>query len=125
MKIFLVTLFLAFSSLVYCQVYSGTYTNSVGQELVISDVNDDSFSFTVTWGEDDEWGCIFDADGTAKFEHKAYAYFGDDAEWPEVGFTINSDGAILLEPSSEWVGMDCARYGETSFEKFTLFTMEE
>ena len=65
MKKIITILFVAFTSLVFAQNYNGTYTNSAGQKLVISDYGEGAFQFTVTWGENDEWGCLFDADGTA------------------------------------------------------------
>ena len=40
-------------------IKNGNYSNQVGQNLIIKNLSDSSFDFNITWGENDEWGCIF------------------------------------------------------------------
>jgi hypothetical protein len=52
---------------------SGTYQNAKGQTILVKNVGDESFDFSVTWGVNDEWGCLFQEEGTALFKNSSEA----------------------------------------------------
>jgi len=105
-------------------INNGTYTNDAGQNLIIENLTDSSFDFTVTWGENDEWGCLFSEEGTALLTSDTFAYFGYDDQWPDIEFNIKKD-AIQINGGLEYIGMDCAKYGSSWTDDYTLFYVTE
>ncbi|MFM7234493.1 MAG: hypothetical protein ACKOZM_07870 [Flavobacteriales bacterium] len=123
MKNLLYTLIIlvAFNMASSAQTLNGTYVNGAGQKLIITNhVEGKTFTFAVKWGVKDEWGCIFEESGDAIHKDAQSAYYGEDAEWPTLSFKLEGK-VISLEISPEYVGMDCARYGDSSSDKYTTF----
>ena len=102
---------------------SGTYRNANGQTMLIKNVRDESFDFSVTWGENDEWGCLFQVEGTAMFKDSSEAFYGEDPDSPEIVFTIGV-GQIQIEGAADHIGMDCAKYGDSQTSGYTRFTLD-
>ena len=105
----------------YAQNYNGKYVNSVNQTLMIYNQDDQDFDFEVMWGVNDEWGCMFTASGTAKFTSGTEAYYGDDAEDPEIGFFFGEGDVVGLGAGLFFMGMDCAKFGDSDSDKYTSF----
>ena len=53
--------------------------------------------------------------------NKVTYYVGDDAEYPFLKFTIIDFRSIQIWADSEWIGMDCAKFGDSQEEKYTKF----
>ena len=80
-------------------IKEGTYVNSVGQKLVIINLSDNSFEYSVDWGVNDEWGCLFHDDGVANFSSPDYdfiAYTGE-VDWPSLKFFVNCFFVIFFQ----------------------------
>lgn len=101
-------------------IKNGNYTNHYGQNLVVQNISDSSFDFNITWGENDDWGCIFSEKGNAIFKTDSIAIYGGDPEWPFIEFYLKKD-TIQINGGLDYIGMDCAKYGETWSEDFTVF----
>lgn len=110
----------AFGFSAYGQNVTGTYINAEGQKLVITNQQECCFDFEVTWGVDDEWLCLFESSGTAKFADENSAYFGEDPEWADIEFTIDGDVIDILG-GYDYIGADCAKFGDSSGETYTRF----
>ncbi len=104
----------------FAQNINGTYLNGAGQELIITNEEECCFDFEVTWGLDDEWGCLFYDSGNATFSGPESAYYGEDPEWSAIDFSIIGN-TITITGGYDYVGNDCARYGESSDETYTQF----
>jgi len=84
---------------------NGTFYNSKNQSFTISNYSvGESFDFSFKYGVQDEWGCLF-----------------EDAEYPFLKFTIIDFRSIQIWADSEWIGMDCAKFGDSQEEKYTKF----
>ena len=105
----------------YAQNYNGKYVNSVDQTLMIFNQGEHGFDFEVRWGVNDEWGCIFTASGTAKFTNGTEAYYGIDAEWPEIEFFFGEGFDVSVEGGVDFMGDDCASFGDSGSDKYTSF----
>ncbi len=117
-SLLLLSLFMRNTS--FAQNITGTYLNGAGQELIITNEEECCFDFEVTWGVDDEWGCLFYDVGTATFSGPASAYYGDDPEASAIDFSINGN-TVTITGGYDYIGSDCARYGESSEETYTKF----
>ena len=119
--IFTLSLMLVYSISSNAQSLNGTYVNEAGQKLIVTNhIDGKSFAFSVQWGVNDEWGCIFNEEGDAIQKDPKSAYYGSDAEWPTISFSIE-EKVIALSISPELIGMDCARYGDSTSEMYTSF----
>tara|TARA_B100000900_G_scaffold388693_1_gene380966 strand:- start:355 stop:726 length:372 start_codon:yes stop_codon:yes gene_type:complete len=116
--ILLIALFISLSS--FSQSINGTYVNEAGQKLIIKNHRDCCFDFDVTWGVNNEWGCLFEGGGTATYKDAKTAYYGNDPDWSEIDFNI-SPRAISVMGGLDFIGMDCAKYGDSESDKYTLF----
>ena len=122
MKNILLLLFITLiTTTTYAQKYNGKYFNSVDQTLMIFNQNEQDFDFQVSWGVNDEWGCFFTASGTAKFTSGTEAYYGIDAEWPDIQFFFGEGFDLHVEAGLDFMGNDCARFGDSGSEKYTFF----
>ena len=119
--IFTLSLMLVCSIASNAQSLNGTYVNEAGQKLIVtSHIDGKSFAFSVQWGVKDKWECIFEEEGDAIQNDAKSAYYGSDAEWPNISFSIE-EKVISLSISPELIGMDCARYGDSTSEIYTSF----
>jgi hypothetical protein len=108
---------------------NGTFYNSKNQSFTISNYSvGESFDFSFKYGVQDEWGCLFETEGTAKLlitepnaPNEVTYYVGDDVEYPFLKFTIIDFRSIQIWADSEWIGMDCAKFGDSQEEKYTKF----
>ncbi|MDA8911103.1 hypothetical protein N9I21_04835 [Crocinitomicaceae bacterium] len=102
------------------QNMNGTYVNAVGQKLVITNEQECCFDFKVTWGLNDEWGCLFTGAGTATYTDANSAYSGEDSDWADIEFNINGN-SITVWGGLGYIGDDCAKFGDSSEETYTQF----
>jgi hypothetical protein len=123
-KLFTVTVACFLCLNVYGQISNGTYVNDANQKLIISNVSDCCFEFDVVWGVRDEWLCIFEGGGTATLTSKSAAYYGDDADWAEIEFIIEGN-SINIMGGLDYIGDDCAKFGDSTSEKYTLFRKQK
>lgn len=105
------------------QSLNGSYLNSAKQKLVISNHKDGvSFDFTIKWGVNDEWGCLSEVAGVAYLKGQQ-AFYNDDKqsamESPLLIFSLE-DSKISLDPSN-YVSMDCLRYGDSNSSDYLEF----
>jgi hypothetical protein len=111
---------LLFCLTAFGQSVNGTYVNGVGQKLVITNAQECCFDFEVTWGLNDEWGCLFTESGSATYSDGDSAYYGEDPDWADIDFAINGY-TISIVGGLDYIGNDCARYGDSSTDKYTQF----
>lgn len=102
------------------QDITGTYTNSVGQKLVVSNLQDCCFDFKITWGLNDEWSCLFEGEGIARFTDAKLAYFGEDSEYADIQFLLDGN-TISIVGGYMYIGDDCAKFGDSGEETYTKF----
>ncbi|MFM7005924.1 MAG: hypothetical protein ACKOWX_01590 [Flavobacteriales bacterium] len=108
---------------------NGTYYNSKNQTFTISNNSvGESFDFSFKYGVQDEWGCLFETEGSAKLlvtadnaPNEVTYYVGEDAEYPFLKFTIIDFKTIQIWADSEWIGMDCAKFGASQEQTYTKF----
>ncbi len=120
MKIVLCIILICCVTSSYAQFYEGTYVNSVGQTLTISNLKATSFDFSVTWGLDDEWHCLFEATGNATITESTSAYFGDDPEWALIQFE-KTENTISVMGGEFFVGNDCGFNSTCGNEEYINF----
>lgn len=120
MKNLLLFIALTFVLNTYCQNIEGTYTNGVGQKLVISNAQDCCFDFKIIWGINDEWSCLFEGEGIAEFSDVNSAFYGESSEYPDIQFTITGNTISILG-GYMYIGDDCAKFGDSAEETYTKF----
>jgi len=119
--IYTLALVLVYSFNSNAQSLNGSYVNEAGQKLIVSNhVDGKIFAFSVQWGVKDEWDCIFTEEGDAIQKDAKSAYYGSDAEWPTISFSIE-EKIISLSIHPDRIGMDCARYGDSTTDMYTSF----
>ena len=119
-----VIIFYGWPATTKAQNFNGTYMNSARQQLQITNhIPGESFQFEMKWGVNDEWGCMFEAQGVAWFKDQGNAYFGENRESamesPQIAFNMQGD-KIQIDPSG-YTGMDCMKFGDSFSEDYTLF----
>jgi hypothetical protein len=128
MKVNIVTTFsiltLLFTTIAQAQSYNGVYENAAKQKLRISNfTTNESFKFEVNWGVNDEWGCMFEAQGLAYIKDQT-AFYNEDIEsaiqWPLITFDLTKN-AISISPSVDFLGSDCIKYGDSGADTYIIF----
>ena len=91
--------------------YSGTYKNSGGGTLTVSNYEaGKGFDFKLVIASSD-------ACDTVNYSDKATLSDAKNAKSGSGGTFVLSGDAIKFEPSTEQIGMDCARLIDTAFKK--------
>jgi hypothetical protein len=110
------------------KLLNGTYYNSKNQVFTISKHTlDEAFDFSFKYGVNDEWGCMIENEGTAKRlttepdEPGEVTYYVGEADYPYLKFKISNGNTIYLQADPEFIGMDCAKFGESQQETYTKF----
>lgn len=108
---------------------NGAYYNSKNQVFTISNfIIDQAFDFSYRYGVNDEWGCMREYEGTAHLmtnssnETDEVTYYVGEIDDPYLMFIIRNGNSIYLQANPEFIGMDCAKFGESQEETFTKFT---
>jgi uncharacterized protein (TIGR02145 family) len=101
----------------------GTYKNKAGQTLTISNKTDCCFDFKIKWGVNDSWGCVFEAQGSANLNSSEDAYYGETSENSNISFQF-SDNKVSITAGYEFIGGECAKFGDSQTDKFTTFTKQ-
>ena len=100
--------------------FDGTYTNKAGQTLTISSSNEGCcFDFNVSWGRDDEWGCLLEANGSTEFLNESSEYLYSSDEIPLIRFILKGK-TIEFVGEYDFLG-DCAKYGDSQSATYTTF----
>jgi uncharacterized protein (TIGR02145 family) len=99
---------------------NGKYINKAGQKLIISNAKECCFDFDVTWGVNDNWGCLFSSNETATFKSSTEAYFGEDPEMSNIDFTIGNN-KIIITAGYDFIGNDCSKFGDSNSKFYTEF----
>jgi hypothetical protein len=110
------------------KLLNGTYYNSKNQVFTISNHTlDAAFDFSFKYGVNDEWGCMIENEGIAKRlttdsnEPGEVTYYVGEADYPFLKFIISNGDTIYLQADPEFIGMDCAKFGESQEETYTKF----
>lgn len=110
------------------KLLNGSYYNSKNQVFTISNHTlDEAFDFSFKYGVNDEWGCMIENEGTAKRlttstdEPGEVTYYVGEADYPYLTFIISNGNTIYLQADPEFIGMDCAKFGESQEETYTKF----
>ena len=110
------------------KLLNGTYYNSKNQIFTISNhILDEAFDFSFKYGVNDEWGCMIENEGTAKGlttksnEPGEVTYYVGEAAYPFLKLIISNGNTIYLQADPEFIGMDCAKFGESQEETYTKF----
>jgi hypothetical protein len=110
------------------KLLNGTYYNSKNQVFTISNHTlDEVFDFSFKYGVNDEWGCMIENEGTAKRlttesnEPGEVTYYVGEADYPYLKFIISNGNTIYLQADPEFIGMDCAKFGDSQEETYTKF----
>lgn len=108
---------------------NGTFYNSKNQTFTISKHSvGESFDFSFKYGVNDEWGCMIENEGTAKLltteanDPNEVNFYVGEAAYPSLKFRISNGNTIYLQADPEFIGMDCAKFGESQEETYTKFT---
>jgi hypothetical protein len=108
---------------------NGTYHNSQNQIFTIRNYSENhEFEFYFKYGVNDEWECMRESEGTAKRmnniqdEPGVITYYVGELEYPYLTFTFKNGGVLHLWADSQWLGMDCSKFGDSQEEKYTKFT---
>ena len=108
---------------------NGVYYNSKNQVFTISNyIIDQAFDFSYQYGVNDEWGCMIENEGTAKLltteanDPNEVTFYVGEAAYPSLKFRISNGNTIYLQADPEFIGMDCAKFGESQEETYTKFT---
>jgi hypothetical protein len=107
---------------------NGSYYNSKNQVFTISNHTlDEAFDFSFKYGVNDEWECMRENEGTAKRmttstdEPGEVTYYVGEADYPYLTFIISNGNTIYLQADPTFIGMDCAKFGESQEETYTKF----
>jgi hypothetical protein len=110
------------------KLLNGSYYNSKNQVFTISNHTlDEAFDFSFKYGVNDEWGCMIENEGTAKRlttesnEPGEVTYYVGEADYPFLKLIISNGNTIYLQADPEFIGMDCAKFGESQEETYTKF----
>jgi hypothetical protein len=110
------------------KLLNDTYYNSKNQVFTISNHTlDEAFDFSFKYGVNDEWGCMIENEGTAKRmttepnEPGEVTYYVGETDYPFLKFIISNGNTIYLQADPEFIGMDCAKFGESQEETYTKF----
>lgn len=108
---------------------NGVYYNSKNQVFTISNyIIDQAFDFSYQYGVNDEWECMREYEGTAKLltteanDPNEVTFYVGEAAYPSLKFRISNGNTIYLQADPEFIGMDCAKFGESQEETYTKFT---
>lgn len=110
------------------KLLNGTFYNSKNQSFTISNYSvGESFDFSFKYGVNDEWGCMIENEETAKLltsesnDPNEVTYYVGEADYPSLKFRIRNGNTVYLEADPEFIGMDCAKFGESQEETYTKF----
>lgn len=107
---------------------NGIYYNSKNQVFTISNyITDQAFDFSYQYGVNDEWECMREYEGTAQRmttepdESNEITYYVGEIDYPYLKFKISNGNTIYLQADPEFIGFDCAKFGESQEETYTKF----
>lgn len=110
------------------QFLNGTYFNSKNQIFTISNhMNDQEFEFSFKYGVNDEWECMRESEGMAMRMTKSteepgiVIYYVGELDYPNLTFTFSNGTNLQLWADSQWLGMDCSKFGDSQEEMYTKF----
>ena len=77
------------------------------------------FDFNVSWGKDDEWGCLFSENGSTEFLYESSEYLYAYEETPKIRFLL--DGNTIGLTIEYDYATDCMKYGDSQSATYTTF----